>query len=157
LLSFSAMANPVPTPKSITEKIEILWCALFNKDKFKKLEDEDWERCKNLVDPYTRLEKIRTAYFQSFLIMLISMVSGMSVGFAIGEYTNITETCITLLLAGGAGILLWTTLAVRGWDIQSIDGVTLSEQFNRCLYRFLYIVGTFLVMIAAGFEIAKQP
>jgi hypothetical protein len=39
-------------------------------------------------------------------------------------------------------LLLWGTLFVRGWDIQTIGGVTLVERVNHWIYRTLYCLGT---------------
>jgi hypothetical protein len=33
-------------------------------------------------------------------------------------------------------------LFVRGWDIQTLGGVTLTERVNRWIYRLLYCLGT---------------
>jgi hypothetical protein len=49
---------------------------------------------------------------------------------------------ITWLQIAGTCLLLWGTLFVRGWDIQSFGGVTLSERVNQWLYRSLYCTGT---------------
>ncbi|WP_429501153.1 hypothetical protein ACQUFY_28130 (plasmid) [Robbsia andropogonis] len=48
------------------------------------------------------------------------------------------------LQAGSAAILLWVTLFVRGWDIQTYGGRTLLEQANRTILVSLYFVGTAL-------------
>lgn len=42
----------------------------------------------------------------------------------------------------GATIVLWATLFVRGWEIQTIGGITLTERVNRWIYRLLYCSGT---------------
>ena len=47
-----------------------------------------------------------------------------------------------------AGILLWATLFLRGWDIQSIGGVTLTERVNQWWFRTAYWTGT--AMLAAS-------
>ena len=46
----------------------------------------------------------------------------------------------------GATVLLGATLFVRGWDIQSWGGVTLTERVNRWIYRFLYCLGTAVIV-----------
>src|SRR5690606_34769481 len=52
----------------------------------------------------------------------------------------------TGIAIGGAMMLLYATLALQGWPIQSIRGETLAEQVNRWIFRTLYVVGTFLVI-----------
>jgi len=49
---------------------------------------------------------------------------------------------ITASQVFGAGLLLSGTLFVRGWEIQSWSGVTLTERVNQWIYRFLYCTGT---------------
>lgn len=46
----------------------------------------------------------------------------------------------------GAAVLLWATLFVRGWDIQSMGAPTLPEQVNQWLYRGLAVLGTVLAV-----------
>lgn len=52
------------------------------------------------------------------------------------------------LQAMSAAILLWGTVFVRGWDIQSYGGATLTERVNRTLYLILYVSGTTLGVFA---------
>lgn len=47
----------------------------------------------------------------------------------------------------GAGILMWATFAIRGWEIQSIDGNTLGERVNQWIFRTLFIIGTAVVIV----------
>jgi hypothetical protein len=43
-------------------------------------------------------------------------------------------------------VLLWATIAVRGNEIETWGGVTLSERVNKWIFQGLYFVGTtFLV------------
>jgi len=35
---------------------------------------------------------------------------------------------------------------VRGWDIQTISGVSLTERVNRWIYLLLYCLGTVVVV-----------
>jgi hypothetical protein len=56
------------------------------------------------------------------------------------------------LQIAGALILLCGTLAVRGWDIQTHGGVTLTERVNQWLYRGAYCVGSALVIVALAWS-----
>ncbi|ESY56607.1 hypothetical protein X744_06005 [Mesorhizobium sp. LNJC372A00] len=49
----------------------------------------------------------------------------------------------------GTAILLWATLALKGWEIQTWSGVTLTERVNLWWFRGLYWIGTVLVVMAA--------
>ena len=51
-----------------------------------------------------------------------------------------------------AGILLGATLSILGWEIQSYKGRTLPERVNRWLYRSLYVLGTFLLVLALSWQ-----
>jgi hypothetical protein len=55
---------------------------------------------------------------------------------------------IGFLQIAGTGLLLWATLFVRGWEIQSWGGNTLGERVNRWLYRALSFVGTLILVFA---------
>lgn len=48
----------------------------------------------------------------------------------------------------GAGVLLWGTAFVRGWDIQTYGGETLPERANRTLYLLLSFSGTVVGVFA---------
>ena len=50
--------------------------------------------------------------------------------------------------------MLWGTLFVRGWEIQTYSGVTLVERVNRWLYRALYCSGTALIVASLPLSVA---
>ena len=56
-----------------------------------------------------------------------------------------------VLQVAAAILLLWGTLFVGGWDIQSWGGVTLTERVNRWLFRFMYCIGTAAVVVSLSF------
>jgi hypothetical protein len=70
-------------------------------------------------------------------------IGGRLLGAVSGQATGLL---IRGLQAFGATILLWATLFVRGWDIQTIGGVTLTERVNRWIYRLLYCLGTAVIV-----------
>ncbi|MBI2997015.1 MAG: hypothetical protein HYY46_00940, partial [Deltaproteobacteria bacterium] len=66
---------------------------------------------------------------------------------ALGTVSGAQPTrLVAALQVFGATVLLWATLFVRGWDIQSWGGVTLTERVNRWTYRLLYCLGTAAVV-----------
>lgn len=68
---------------------------------------------------------------------------GLSLGLGIGNSLGCsTPKLIAWLQIAGTCLLLWGTLFVRGWNIQTYGGVTLTERVNQWLYRTLYCVGT---------------
>ena len=62
---------------------------------------------------------------------------------------------VTSLAVVGTGVLLWATLAMKGWDIQTIDGVTLTERVNSWIFRILYWLGTALLVAAAAWDMVS--
>lgn len=46
----------------------------------------------------------------------------------------------------GVAIILWATIFVRGWEIQTYGGKTPADIANRCIYRALYVIGTVLLV-----------
>ena len=78
-------------------------------------------------------------------------MGSITIGYFAGRLTAVIcgappHVVITAVQVLGAALLLWGTLFVRGWEIQSFAGVTLSERVNQWLYRFLYCAGTIVVV-----------
>lgn len=96
------------------------------------------------------------AFWLSFAAVSISVV----LGFAIGYVTTSLFGCansstITAIAGAGAGILLWGTLFVRGWQVQTFKGVSLSERVNQWLYWVLYCLGTVVVVWSVSWSTCK--
>lgn len=68
----------------------------------------------------------------------VGYLSGKTLGMVIGQAPRL----LVALQVFGAMLLLWATLFVRGWEIQSWGGVTLTERVNKWIYRLLYCLGT---------------
>jgi hypothetical protein len=87
---------------------------------------------------------VRRGLWESLVWVLASTAVGYVTGKSLGLVSSAAAT--PLVVAGlqvfGAIVLLWGTLFVRGWDIQTLGGVTLTERVNRWLYRLLYCLGT---------------
>ena len=87
--------------------------------------------------------KVRRALLNSLLLVLLAGAVGWSLGVALTRlYGPACPSTILLLQMFGAMILLWATLAVRGWDIVTYASATLSERVNQWIYRFLYCCGS---------------
>lgn len=75
--------------------------------------------------------------------MVGSIIVGGIVGWVLGMLCGPEPTRLARALqVSGATVLLWAALFVRGWEIQSIAGVTLTERVNRWIYQLLYCLGT---------------
>jgi hypothetical protein len=90
-----------------------------------------------------RLKPVRRALVNSAGVVFFAVLLGGLVGSLLGGIFGCTTTGITNgLQIVGAGVLLWGTLFVRGWEIQTFGGETLSERVNRWIFRGLYLSGT---------------
>ena len=98
-----------------------------------------------------RAFKVRHALWRSLLVVLSSIAAGYLFGRLLGVVIRSpSEALIRGLQVFGATNLLWATLFVRGWDIQSYGGVTLTERVNRWIYRSLYCLGTAAIVASLG-------
>ncbi len=92
---------------------------------------------------------VSRAFWISLFLVLISRVSGAFTGVVYGwVFGAASSRMTTWLQAVGAALLLWGTLFVRGWDIQTYGAQTLIERVNRWIYRGLYCIGT-AVLVAS--------
>jgi hypothetical protein len=90
-----------------------------------------------------RAFKLRRGLWAALIWVLCSVIAGYVGGKLLGTVsTAATNNLARVLQVIGGMILLWATLSVRGWDIQSVGGVTLAERVNRWIYRLLYCLGT---------------
>lgn len=82
---------------------------------------------------------ISRAFWMSFLFVLVSALIGAVAGFVCGHFFGAASSfTIRLIQIAGASILLWGTLFVRGWEVQTIGGHTLIELINQWIYRTIY-------------------
>jgi hypothetical protein len=149
------MADTRPTQVSFFEALKLCALLLFSPRRFKELEVADQQVRNNYADraePPHRAEIVRAAFTKSFLLVL-----GFSVvGYALGGFMDMLGRCATSGTVGwlqvvGAGLLLWGTLFVRGWEVLSFSGVQLTELVNQWLYRALYCVGTAVIVYSLSF------
>lgn len=89
--------------------------------------------------------------FRAFWSSLLAVIGAMLVGLFLGRLSFGLMGCassgaMTTLAVVGAGVLLWGTLFVRGWQVQTSKGVSLAERVNQWLYRALYCSGTAVVV-----------
>ena len=92
---------------------------------------------------------VHRAFWLSFLLVAISCIVGAVAGATAGDWFGPASTrLIAILQVVGALLLLWGTLFVRGWEIQTYKGTTLIERVNQWIYRSLYCTGT-AVLVAS--------
>lgn len=140
------MANTHPTPVSFLRAVQLCLLLIFSPGRFQAAEEADnraLSAATSIAPPPPRWLTVRRALIYSGRLVLIAGVVGFVTGLGLGNYLRCaTPKNIVWLQIVGTCLLLWGTLFVRGWDIQSFGGVTLSERVNQWLYRFLYCTGT---------------
>jgi len=125
-------------------------------DRFIAAEKRDIEARNNYTgspDPTERAHIVRRAFKTSFYLIVLFG----SVGLVAGKLMNSLGRCATpetvvWLQAIGGCLLLWGTLFVRGWEIQSFSGIVFTERVNQWLYRFLCCIGTSVAVYSVAFS-----
>lgn len=138
-----------------------LWIVVlffFAKKKFQKIEDKDNKdrinvRNRNEEDEDRRSEILWKGYVISLTYILLSLLIGTITAFALisagltpGKYTSVIFQLISALF------ILWATLSVGGWSIQSYSNDTLTEKVGRWVASWSYSVGTLLLVVSLLWE-----
>lgn len=90
---------------------------------------------------------VSRAFWVSLILVLVSGLVGAAAGIVCYRVLGaLSPRAIGWLQIAGASLLLWGTLFVRGWEIQTNNGQTLVERVNRWIYRTLYCVGTAILV-----------
>jgi hypothetical protein len=90
---------------------------------------------------------VRNAFWLSLLAVVVSCIAGAVAGATAADIFGGAGSTLTSVLQGVAALLLlWGTLFVRGWEIQSYGGSTLIERVDLWVFRALYCVGTGLLV-----------
>ena len=143
------MAAKVPIRLSIIEILRLVFLAIFYPSRFQEEEAAD---CKTLETrpnaDLIRVNIVRSSYFESFIFVLTAVVVGWFTA-KISQFMWVQNRPFAIGLAiVGTAILLWATVAVKGWEVASFSTVTLGERLNICVFRFLYWLGTMLLIAA---------
>ena len=81
------------------------------------------------------------------------MLAGLA-GFAIGRIAaaNFGRQDVVAALIGllGGLLLFGATMAVQGWNIQTLKGISLPERLNQSIYRLLTVTGTMLIVVSGS-------
>ena len=147
------MADTRPTKLSFPKAVWLCFLLLFAPSRFGVAEQEDNTAradFKEPPEPEHRSQHVRRAFFKSFMLVVASAATGCISG-ALLQFTSFScapPKTVGWLQIVGACILLWGTLFVRGWEIQTYCGVTLTERVNQWLYRFLYFSGTAMLVFS---------
>lgn len=147
------MADTRPTKLSIPKAAWLCFLLLFVPSRFEVAEHNDniaRAAYNQAPEPEHRSKHVRRAFFKSLILVVASATMGCISGslLQLTDFSCAPAKAIGWLQIVGACILLWGTLFVRGWEIQTFCGVTLTERVNQWLYRFLYFVGTAVLVFS---------
>lgn len=96
-----------------------------------------------------RAALVRRAFWRSAALVALAFAAGALIASLVeGAGYALIPAWQLKLQTVSAAMLLWGTVFVRGWDIQSYGGATLTERANRTLCLALYVVGTTLGVFA---------
>jgi hypothetical protein len=127
-------------------------------ERFEQLATEDAARlpAADRANQFARAARdVRRGLGESFGLVVLTVVTGWLVGEVLEHFIGSTSLVVNHLLQyGGVGIILWATLAIRGWSIQTSNGNTLPERLDRAIYRALYLVGSFLLVLSVAWPSA---
>ncbi|MFX1740049.1 hypothetical protein PXJ20_32585 [Paraburkholderia sp. A1RI_3L] len=91
----------------------------------------------------SRTKFVRSRLIISGFAVSVATVLGFVAALAVrSQGWTVQQSQQWWMQGGSAALLLWGTLFVRGWDIQTFGGKTLLERANRTIYVCLYFVGT---------------
>lgn len=140
------MGKKVATKLSFFRACYICFLAVFIPSHLKKIERLDNEDLNNAPpDNEPRIQAVHRAFWNSLGLILLFGALGGGAGLLLKCLVgSAPRTVIIFLQILGALFLLWGTLFVRGFEIESYCCVTLSERVNQWLYRALYCIGTAL-------------
>ena len=144
------MADTRPTPVTFRRALYLCLLGAFVPDRLTAEQDKDNEARKSFTDrppsePAARV--VRRAFWSSLALVLLASGAGYAVGWMLTVVVACTTSNVIMAVqVAGAALLLWGTLFVRGWQIQTYSGVTLVERVNRWLFVAMYCFGTALIV-----------
>ena len=145
------MADTQPTPVRIKYAIYLCLLAIFAPRKLEIEDDKDRHIRKNFPgksEKQCRTDIIYRAFWLSLMLVAGSILCGFFLGILCRLFAVLSPKATLWMQISGAACLLWGTLFVRGWEIQTFCGVTITERVNRWLYIFLYCTGTIIIVWA---------
>jgi hypothetical protein len=151
------MANTRPTPVSFSGAICLCILLLFTPKRFIEVQNQDAKARNNYSISVEREHSayiVRRAFVYSLLLVILSGGIGYVTGLALGALIGCASPkFISWLQIAGACLLLWGTLFVRGWEIETYCGLTFTERVNQWLYRTLYCVGTAVLVCSLAWPL----
>lgn len=153
------MADTRPTRVSPLQAVRLCVLVLVAPQRLETAEQQDDALRKTMgppPKPLHRAFKVQRAFFTSLFLVFASGLAGFGAGTLMGNLGRCApSSTVAWLQIVGASVLLWGTLFIRGWEIQSYGGVTLTERVNQWIYRTQYCIGTVLVVYSLAFPACK--
>lgn len=149
------MADTRPTPVGFIGAVRLCLLLLCAPHRFIEAELQDAAARNNYTghaEQEHRAFVVRKAFARSAALVAASAAVGYGSGLLTSAAACATSTTIAFLQVIGACLLLWGTLFVRGWEIQTSSGVQFTERVNKWLYRFLYCLGTAVVVCSLAWR-----
>ena len=144
------MADTRPTRLPWYRLVWLCVLGIFSPDRLTAEQERDNQARKSFTDPAPHeppARVVRRAFWSSLALVVGSAGGGYLLGCLSQAVGFCTPSALIAVVQGcGAAVLLWGTLFVRGWDIQTYAGVTLVERVNWWLYRAMYCTGTALLV-----------
>ncbi len=146
------MGSTKPTKVSIVKAVYLCLLLVFMPHKFITAEVRDNEKRQKLPDDAfeeNRALVVRRALLISLFLVLSAGLVGFFLGITLSCFVGVpsSDTINSLQIIAGL-LLLWATFFIRGWEIQSYGGVTFTERVNQWIYRFLYFIGTAIIVLS---------
>lgn len=155
------MADTRPTPANFRRALRLCLKVLFLPHQMEEEDKNDAQLRQSMggspaIAPH-RAILVQRAFFSSFALVFTSGLLGYGAGKLMEELGRCAESTTTSWLQiSSAAILLWATLFIRGWDIQSFGGVTPTERVNQWLYRSMCCMGTVIGVYSLAFSGCTQ-
>lgn len=144
------MADTRPSKINFFKIIHLCILAIINPARFIKEEEKDnairTSFTSNTAQTH-RIYSVIKAFWCSLGLIILSSILGSLAGLILRHWSPHPAILKIIFLQGmGACLLLWGTLFIRGWEVQTFCGVTLTERVNQWIYRFLYCKGTIIII-----------
>jgi len=149
------MALKEPTPISFLKAVSLCWKAMVSPAAFDAIEKDDMkllERQPDSIEHY-RIDAVRKGLGEALIWCLSAAAIGCAAGWLAAKAVGASGVAVASLGVVGTAVLLWATLAIKGWDIATFSNNTLTERVNRWIFRGLYWIGTTLVVVAASWNV----
>jgi len=101
----------------------------------------------------TRTAKLRASVFGSLVTTIAAIIAGFGTGALLQRlFGPSPPLLVDGLQVVGAAVFLSATLAEAGREIESWTQRTLAEKVNKWVFRTLYVLGTFILVISIAWS-----